>query len=183
MESYDNYPGCEKMIRWLTRCGGFPPKLGSCTTPPPQERWNGYRVRWAASLLKAVDVTTSHHRYLSGHNHESPEEDVYKANKVLFLRAIIIFPIATTPCFKHIFKLVLHAVPFRPYINLLSSITMGQKIPEKQWAQVFEKSNGPIEYKQVPVPTPGPDEVLINIKYTGVCHTDLHVRGSYLLAI
>lgn len=101
LESYDNYPGCEKMLRWLTRCGGFPPELGSCTTPPPQERWNGYRVRWAASLLIAVDVTTSHHRYLSGHNHESPEEDVYKANKVLFLRAIIIFPIATTPLQTH----------------------------------------------------------------------------------
>lgn len=59
---------------------------------------------------------------------------------------------------------------------------MGQGIPELQWAQIFEKSNGPIEFKQVPVPTPGPDEVLINIKYTGVCHTDLHVRGSCYLA-
>lgn len=55
---------------------------------------------------------------------------------------------------------------------------MSPIVPEKQWAQVFETSGGPIEYKQVPVPTPGPDEVLVNIKYTGVCHTDLHVRGN-----
>jgi hypothetical protein len=41
------------------------------------------------------------------------------------------------------------------------------KIPEKQWAQVFDKHNGPIELKQIPVPKPGPDQILINIKYTG----------------
>ena len=31
-----------------------------------------------------------------------------------------------------------------------------------------------IAYKKIPVRKPGPDEVLINIKYSGVCHTDLH---------
>lgn len=37
-------------------------------------------------------------------------------------------------------------------------------------------------YKEVPVETPGPDEVLINIKYTGVCHTDLHAwKGDWPL--
>lgn len=29
-------------------------------------------------------------------------------------------------------------------------------------------------YKKIAVPTPGPDEVLVNVKYSGVCHTDLH---------
>jgi propanol-preferring alcohol dehydrogenase len=29
-------------------------------------------------------------------------------------------------------------------------------------------------YKKIPVQHPGPDEVLVNIKYSGVCHTDLH---------
>lgn len=29
-------------------------------------------------------------------------------------------------------------------------------------------------YKKIPVQKPGPDEVLINVKYSGVCHTDLH---------
>jgi len=48
------------------------------------------------------------------------------------------------------------------------------QIPSVQWAQVIEKSGGPTEYKQVPVQKPGPDEVLINVKYSGVCHTDLH---------
>lgn len=59
---------------------------------------------------------------------------------------------------------------------------MAGQIPELQWAQVFEKNNGPIEYKQIPVPKPGPDEVLVNIKYTGVCHTDLHAwKGDWPL--
>lgn len=44
---------------------------------------------------------------------------------------------------------------------------MASQIPKTQWAQVFEKNNGPIEYKQIAVPTPGPDQVLVNIKFTG----------------
>lgn len=52
------------------------------------------------------------------------------------------------------------------------------QIPEKQWAQVIEKTGGPLEYKQIPVPKPGPDEVLVNVKYTGVCHTDLHALNG-----
>ena len=27
---------------------------------------------------------------------------------------------------------------------------MSQDIPEKQWAQVIEKTGGPVEYKQIP---------------------------------
>ncbi|KAL8933675.1 MAG: hypothetical protein Q9216_006260 [Gyalolechia sp. 2 TL-2023] len=57
---------------------------------------------------------------------------------------------------------------------------MSENIPDKQWAQVIEKTGGPVEYKQIPVPKPGPDEVLVNIKYSGVCHTDLHaVNGDW----
>ncbi|KAF3349603.1 Alcohol dehydrogenase 1 like protein [Verticillium longisporum] len=51
---------------------------------------------------------------------------------------------------------------------------MGADIPSEQWAQVIEKTGGPVVYKKIPVQKPGPDEVLINIKYSGVCHTDLH---------
>jgi NADPH:quinone reductase-like Zn-dependent oxidoreductase len=52
------------------------------------------------------------------------------------------------------------------------------QVPEMQWAQVIEKTGGPLEYKQIPVPKPGPDEVLINVKFTGVCHTDLHALNG-----
>jgi propanol-preferring alcohol dehydrogenase len=41
------------------------------------------------------------------------------------------------------------------------------QIPEMQWAQVFEKFGGPIELKQIPVPKPGSDQVLVNLKYSG----------------
>ncbi|MCJ1446716.1 MAG: alcohol dehydrogenase [Stictis urceolatum] len=59
---------------------------------------------------------------------------------------------------------------------------MAPQIPEKQMAQVIEKTGGPVEFKEIPVPKPGPDEVLINIKYSGVCHTDLHaVNGDWPL--
>ncbi|KAH6679525.1 hypothetical protein B0J14DRAFT_580977 [Halenospora varia] len=56
---------------------------------------------------------------------------------------------------------------------------MAQNIPTEQWAQVVEQTGKPVVYKKIPVQKPGPDEVLINIKYSGVCHTDLHaVNGA-----
>lgn len=56
-------------------------------------------------------------------------------------------------------------------------------IPTEQWAQVVEKTGGPVVYKKIPVAKPGPDEVLINVKYSGVCHTDLHaMMGDWPIA-
>lgn len=38
-------------------------------------------------------------------------------------------------------------------------------------------------YKQIPVGKPGPEDVLVNIKFSGVCHTDLHaLQGDWPLA-
>jgi len=52
------------------------------------------------------------------------------------------------------------------------------KIPQKQWAQVMYEVGGPLQYKQIDVPKPGPMDVLVNIKYSGVCHTDLHALNG-----
>lgn len=55
-------------------------------------------------------------------------------------------------------------------------------IPEMQWAQVVEKIGGPPIYKQIPVAKPGPDEILVKIHNSGVCHTDLHaMKGDWPL--
>uniref|UniRef100_A0A7E4ZVL0 alcohol dehydrogenase n=1 Tax=Panagrellus redivivus TaxID=6233 RepID=A0A7E4ZVL0_PANRE len=48
-------------------------------------------------------------------------------------------------------------------------------IPETQMAQVYDRYHGPLYYQEIPVPKPGPLDILVNVKYTGVCHTDLHV--------
>ncbi|KAK3344419.1 dehydrogenase-like protein [Lasiosphaeria hispida] len=56
------------------------------------------------------------------------------------------------------------------------------EIPTEQWAQVIEET-GSCVYKKIPVPVPGPDEVLIAVKFSGVCHTDLHaMNGDWPLA-
>lgn len=47
-------------------------------------------------------------------------------------------------------------------------------IPDKQWAQVVETLGSGVIYKDIPVQQPGPDEVSTNIKFSGVCYTDLH---------
>lgn len=68
--------------------------------------------------------------------------------------------------------------------HLYRSSNMAPTIPKMQWAQVVEKKGGPPVYKQIPVPKPGPDEVLIKVRYTGVCHTDLHaMKGDWPLPL
>merc|ERR1712000_261938 len=60
---------------------------------------------------------------------------------------------------------------------------MAPQIPSEQWAQVLEATGKPLQYKKIPAQKPGPDEVLINVKYSGVCHTDLHaIKGDWPLA-
>uniref|UniRef100_A0AC35EZF2 Alcohol dehydrogenase-like N-terminal domain-containing protein n=1 Tax=Panagrolaimus sp. PS1159 TaxID=55785 RepID=A0AC35EZF2_9BILA len=57
-------------------------------------------------------------------------------------------------------------------------------LPKSQKAQVYDRFNGPIELREIPVPIPGPNDILINVKYSGVCHTDLHVwKGEFLGAV
>ncbi|CCC71903.1 hypothetical protein NCAS_0I02350 [Naumovozyma castellii] len=55
-------------------------------------------------------------------------------------------------------------------------------IPKTQKAVIFETNGGKLEYKDIPVPTPKSNEILINVKYSGVCHTDLHAwKGDWPL--
>ncbi|GMG24136.1 unnamed protein product [Ambrosiozyma monospora] len=56
-------------------------------------------------------------------------------------------------------------------------------VPKTQKAVIFETNGGPLLYKDIPVPVPKPNEILINVKYSGVCHTDLHAwKGDWPLA-
>src|SRR5690242_13222422 len=41
-------------------------------------------------------------------------------------------------------------------------------------AAVVRELGRPLVVDEIPVPTPGPGEVLVKIVATGVCHTDLH---------
>jgi len=45
-------------------------------------------------------------------------------------------------------------------------------------AAVVSAFHAPLEIETVPVPTPGPGEVLVKIVATGVCHTDLHAADG-----
>ncbi|KAI5963645.1 ADH1 [Candida pseudojiufengensis] len=50
---------------------------------------------------------------------------------------------------------------------------MSIEIPKTQKAIVFEGFNGPINLQEIPVPEIQPNEILVNIKYSGICHSDL----------
>lgn len=45
-------------------------------------------------------------------------------------------------------------------------------------AAVLHQIGGPLQIQQVPVPQPGPGEVLIRITACGVCHSDLHAMDG-----
>jgi propanol-preferring alcohol dehydrogenase len=56
-------------------------------------------------------------------------------------------------------------------------------IPKTQKAVIFYENGGELQYKDIPVPEPKPNEILINVKFSGVCHTDVHAwKGDWPLA-
>lgn len=59
---------------------------------------------------------------------------------------------------------------------------MVQTIPREQSAVLFRTNGGDLEHTKIAVPEPKDDEVLVNVKYSGVCHTDLHAwKGDWPL--
>jgi alcohol dehydrogenase, propanol-preferring len=53
-------------------------------------------------------------------------------------------------------------------------------IPEKMKAMVLERQRTPLEEKMIPIPQPGPGQILAKIHACGVCRTDLHVVDGEL---
>jgi len=51
-------------------------------------------------------------------------------------------------------------------------------IPKTMKAAVVEKFGAPLVVREVPVPTPGPGQALVEIYASGVCHTDLHAADG-----
>src|ERR1035438_783399 len=45
-------------------------------------------------------------------------------------------------------------------------------------AAVVEKFGEPLVLREIPIPTPGPGQALVEIVATGVCHTDLHAADG-----
>ncbi|KAI5951065.1 ADH1 [Candida jiufengensis] len=50
---------------------------------------------------------------------------------------------------------------------------MPSTIPKTQRAVIFEDFNGPLTLQEIPIPEIQPNEILVNIKYSGICHSDL----------
>jgi propanol-preferring alcohol dehydrogenase len=53
-------------------------------------------------------------------------------------------------------------------------------IPKTMRAMLLEKQRQPLKLAEVPVPQPGPRQVLIRVHTCGVCRTDLHVLDGDL---
>lgn len=51
-------------------------------------------------------------------------------------------------------------------------------MPSTMRAAVVRTFGQPLTIEELPVPTPGPGEVLVKIVASGVCHTDLHAADG-----
>ncbi len=54
------------------------------------------------------------------------------------------------------------------------------KVPDRMRAMVLEAPGQALREKEVPVPRPGPEQVLIRVRACGVCRTDLHIVDGEL---
>lgn len=54
------------------------------------------------------------------------------------------------------------------------------EIPEEMQAMVLEKLGEPLRHKEIPLPQPTPEQVLIRVLACGVCRTDLHIVDQEL---
>jgi propanol-preferring alcohol dehydrogenase len=52
--------------------------------------------------------------------------------------------------------------------------------PELMKAMVFDGPGKPLELREIPLPSPGPDQVLLQVHACGVCRTDLHIVDGEL---
>ncbi len=46
---------------------------------------------------------------------------------------------------------------------------------ETMWAARLQQTGQPLVIEKIPVPKPGPGELLVRLEASGICHTDLHV--------
>ena len=46
---------------------------------------------------------------------------------------------------------------------------------DTMWAARLQQPGRPLVVEQIPVPKPGPGELLVRLEASGICHTDLHV--------
>lgn len=68
----------------------------------------------------------------------------------------------------------------RPRTN---TVKMSTDIPTTMKAVICEKHGEKLKISQVPVPVPKDDEILVKIRASGICHTDLHVCSGDLKGI
>ena len=58
--------------------------------------------------------------------------------------------------------------------------TFHYSTPKTMKAVICEKHGEPLKICQLPVPVPNDDEVLVKIRASGICHTDVHVCAGDL---
>jgi D-arabinose 1-dehydrogenase-like Zn-dependent alcohol dehydrogenase len=70
-------------------------------------------------------------------------------------------------------------------VVLLAAPAAGERkecfvVPSTMKAAVVRAFDRPVEIEERPVPEPGPEQVLVRVMASGVCHTDLHAaRGDW----
>ena len=50
-------------------------------------------------------------------------------------------------------------------------------------AAVLRKFNEPLVIEEKPIPTPGPGEVLVKVRASGLCVSDLHIQDGKIATV
>ena len=61
-----------------------------------------------------------------------------------------------------------------------AAVQAGRTIPTHMRAMLIERPGEPLRLRSVPIPRPGPGQVLIRVRACGVCRTDLHIMDGEL---
>jgi propanol-preferring alcohol dehydrogenase len=69
-----------------------------------------------------------------------------------------------------------------PYISSSTVYLKGTKMdnPKSMRAMVLDAPGKPLRLTELPIPQPGPGQVLLKVLACGVCHTDLHIQDGEL---
>src|SRR5690606_6662992 len=59
-------------------------------------------------------------------------------------------------------------------------VAMSAFLPQRMRAMLFERVGQPLRAAELPVPRPGPGQVLLAVEACGVCRTDLHLIDGEL---
>jgi propanol-preferring alcohol dehydrogenase len=63
---------------------------------------------------------------------------------------------------------------------MIANVSLASTLPESMSAMRLTRAGAPLSLTELPIPTPGAEQVLLRVSACGVCRTDLHLLDGEL---